>query len=267
MYLRLYDNTSMKLELFPTFNKRVEYINENLFNNVLHETYYNICSRNFKNKNQIENIENRWLGIKVVNKPNKDEKLKATLNYIAGYLLGEKEYPINIKIRRYLELSRLSDPTQNELVELNSLKNNVLYCKSQKFRDNRKDFIIMINSHMENLLMHNLNKLEQIENREYTEQFMYDYTIDRLNVCNDIKYKISSTVDTLHTNIIKKENLFREIQSEYKNIQNSDDTIKYISNIVKDIKKIDSDNIYLEKQIEYLNDEYLMATELIYNNN
>jgi len=165
--------------------------------------------------------------------------------------LGEKEYPINIKIRRYLELSRLSDPTQNELVELNSLKNNVLYCKSQKFRDNRKDFIIMINSHMENLLMHNLNKLEQIENREYTEQFMYDY----------------STVDTLHTNIIKKENLFREIQSEYKNIQNSDDTIKYISNIVKDIKKIDSDNIYLEKQIEYLNDEYLMATELIYNNN
>jgi len=63
MYLRLYDNTSMKLELFPTFNKRVEYINENLFNNVLHETYYNICSRNFKNKNQIENIENRWLGI------------------------------------------------------------------------------------------------------------------------------------------------------------------------------------------------------------
>jgi len=267
MYLILYNNTNMKLELFPTFNERVEYINENLFNNKEHETYYNICSRNFSNKDQIKNIENRWLGIKVVNKPNKDEKLKATLNYIAGYLLGAKEYSINSKIRRYLELSRLSEPTKNELVELNSLKNNVLYCKNYKARDNRKDLIIMINSHMEELLKYNLDKLEQIENREYTEQFMHDYTIDRLNVCNDIKDKILSIVDILQTNIIKKETLFREIQTEYKNIQNSEDTIKYISNIIKDIKKIYSDNVYLEKQIEYLNDEYLMATEFIYNNN
>jgi len=267
MYLKLYNNTNMKLELFPTFNQRVEYINENLFNNKEHEIYYNICSRNFSNKDQIKNIENRWLGIKVVNKPNKDEKLKATLNYIAGYLLGAKEYSINSKIRRYLELSRLSEPTKNELAELNILKGNVLYCKNYKARDNRKDFVIMINSHMENLLRHNLDKLEKIENREYTEQFMYDHTLERLNVCNDIKDKIISIVDTLQNNTIKKETLFREIQAEYKNIQNSEDTIKYISSIMKDIKKIDSNNIYLEKQIEYLNDEYLMATEFIYNNN
>lgn len=304
MKVKLAYNNQLNLPKFKTFQERVDFILEHIFNNqeildkttgITYEKYYNINSVNMTEE-QHKNLRKRWIGIKRVNLPYPDESFKKTIDYLTGYLLSGKDYSAKHDIHRFKELMRRKHSKREkdklndqEKLELENLKKNVIYYKIRPQSSSKNSFVFYENKPYERFMKNRLNEINQIINiviklnseceLDGNEKYIYElntYPIDELlnikirlenniALCKEIKKKVKRKIKQISELKQQIEQLELEIKNNYKILKEdrkNEDLFKKIVNNTKTIRKIKSDIEFLELEIEELTDDYLQITEL-----
>lgn len=271
MKLQLAYDNELELTNLPTYRGRVSYINNNIFNNsdyifnesensskrkMTFEEFYNIRSLHPRNEVEEKQIRSRWLGVKRVGSPHKDEHFKLTFDFIAGYLLYCKEYSARHNIHMYKLLKRKDGKEPiltEEKRELDRLEKNVI-----SFRDGSDGGVVFyFNQPFENFLKRRLKEEENIEVANRISRIIQDCKKLRMQgrrIDKDIQSKEEDLI------FIKS-----EIQSDYQELKkdrNNNSLFESITESIMKIRRIEQDIYYLEVELKNLVDDYLQLTEL-----
>lgn len=268
--IKLYDNKIIRLKNFETFEERLKYIQKKIFNKKKYNEYYNICNLKYRENSQKQkDIIKRWLGYKVVGKPEPQDHIKNILNYLGIYLLGAKDYSCNKAINRYIKLKNLKKEdirlSKKQTEEYKELKNRIIFHKK---KSKGKDIIFYLNLEMQQLLHKRLQELKEKKYKDYTEKFMIRNIENRLNICEDTITECINNNNKIAYNKQKINKLYDLLKKEYELMKESKDKtqIDYIERLCKQIKLLEEENNYLVKQNIKLRDDYYAATEYIYCN-
>ncbi len=256
--LKLYDYNAdtnrgnIPLPRLFSFQERVDYIKKNIFEINRYNQYYT-------------QSKNRWLGIKVVNKPNKMENVKFTLDFIAGYLLNSREYTTHDDKKEYLELfekDNIGELTSDERIRLLFLQGEVLYHKPVQSYRISKNMIFMKNRNYESLL-NGILKLEINKDDTYnhTPVYCFNKTYDDWNDIIKIKRQLNDISSALTNLKNKKKNIKNDICNLMENVKDDNSTVSKIIDNSKMIKNINEKIGYANKKIRELYDDYLFVTE------
>lgn len=264
VYLKLYDfNESKKqgklsLPRLITFEERLSYINENIFNVKKYDVYYTQCP-------------NRWLGIKIVNRPVKNENVKFTLDFVTGYLLNSKEHNAHHIKKRYLELLSLKsldvDFTPELQNELSEIQKDIIYHKPSKSFAIGKNLVFIINKKYElfiqNCLVFYQNALKNSKNSNYTTEYVLDKTVEVLETLHQIKSEARENVVKIVSLKSRRNDLKQIIKEDYLKVKLEKTAI--VSSIIKnsiELKQINDEIKYTDERLAVLQSEYMFLTEL-----
>lgn len=254
MKVRLYDNNTVELNLnLNTFQDRVAYIDDKIFSNKKYKNYYDTNSQ-------------RWIGVKVVNKPYPTQHIRSVLDFLTGYIVGAKDYSAKKDINKFFKLveikSHATKPmTFDEQIEFDKLKNNVLYYKS-----GINNIIFYINRNAERDMQKALERLQSLGYKDYTIQFAISDLQNRLEVCEQTKKSCRQIIKNLQKSQEKKEKLLTLVKNYsimIDKMKRNTKLLKIIS-IINEVQQLDKDIKYNNNLIVQLYDDYFMATEFIY---
>lgn len=267
MNLKLYDFDPLtnqgliRLERYSTFQERNEYIKGNIFKNEKYNSYYT--------------DSDRWLGVKVVGKKNKDEHVKHALDFIANYLLNSKELSTHSLKKRYLQLLHLKslegDSFADEMEdELSVLEKSIVYRRPTNSFKISKNFIIVENKEYANFLTQCLKKHRSTIHLEsvfdYTEQYCLLETIHSLMKMNETMAEIKENLHRVEVLKSKIRRLEKTIQEEYVNIRENKMAVSSIVFMAKEIKLAKDEVKHIRFSISELYDDYYFLTEHRVNN-
>ena len=276
--IRLYDGNYITLKKLHTLKERWQFVQENVFNKKINQEdsdlktygdYYNVFNDKYNEKdNEQKVLIDRWLGYKIVGKPEPQEHTKAMMNFLTTYLLNAKDYSCNKAINTYLKLNKkinngleLSD---DETSEYNHIKGRIIFHKKN---NKGKDIIFYVNTEMEDLLKLRIQELKNKKYKDYTEFYMIKNLEDRLNICKESVNKCLINNKKIEQNKDEIEKIYNLIKQEYEIMKDLKDksNIKYIEKLCKKLKSLEDENKYLIKENINLRDDYYIATEYIYN--
>ena len=249
---------------FPKLNNtrdRLEFVIDRILEDEELAKYYNplsIHSKDLTNK-QFEEIENRWLGIKVVGKPDKKEHIKGFLDYLTGYILNGRDLSHRFNIRRFYRLTYTSELNEEEAQEFNELKKQVIY--ADLTRQGLNDSVIfMRNFEIEDLLKARVIELEQKSDRDYSEDFILYNIKERLLRTKEIVdeiYLLKNKIDSSKSMIeITKE----ELKESFRNKDFNKESYIGKADYIKELK---SDINYYRELAKERTVEYMICTELM----
>lgn len=227
--LILYNGERLMLPELDSFQERLKYLEENLFDIKEYQIYYGFTYKdkekgiyNRFTKEKSKDIENRWLGVKKVGSKQLNETLKNTLDYLATYLLSCKDFDSKDQIK-----NRTSE-------DCFLYKNN--------------DVIFFVNSIVEKFLLDNKKTARYDKCQEL--KMNCKKAISEIKKFKQLKIKL--------TNEIKKEYEYMKLLKDKKNI---DEALNSISNMTVELKRAKKEIKYIECQIQDLYSEYLYITE------
>lgn len=273
MKLRLAYENELELTNLPTFRGRVSFINSNIFNNkenmlsekegkiMSFEEFYNITSSVDRSEVEEMQIKDRWLGIKRVGSPHKDESMKMTLDFIATYLLNSKEYSSRSDIHELKKLQKKkvsSSIDKAEAKELERLKKNTIFYKIGSRSSDEEDIVFYFNKGYEDMLKRRVKEesLPLIENKITNCKKLRGLANQKAKKYNGIKEKILNVESG-----IKK--YYQDLKDDRKNAE----LFNKIIFMVKSARRLEKELGYLEEELKILTDDYLQETELQININ
>lgn len=289
MKINLVCNTKLELPSKLSFNKRVKYINKNIFNNkmiinndntkkkkqITYENYYNLNSLSKFPKYINKNIKKRWIGIKRPNMPYPDDTFKNTFDHLANYLLSSKDYSAKKYIHSFAKLKRkkfknkkLNEDEQNEFQKI---RKRILFYKILPRTKMNDDIIFYKNIKYENFIKNKLKKIEieLLKNKNpHKIQDLHRMKIRLTKDLNDIKdikskvEKYKNEIDKHRNNISSYKSEINKLYGDLKIDKNNEILFNEIVSIMDQIRKLKNNIKFLEEQIRYLTDDYLIITEL-----
>lgn len=266
MKLQLAYNNELELPNLPTFRGRVSYINNNIFNNedymvneennkMTFEEYYNINSLKGRSKIEEEQIKNRWLGVKRVGSPFKDESMKLTIDFITGYILSCKEHSVKHETHMFklLKKKQIRDELNSEeFTELKKLEKNVI-----SYRFSEEDIVFFFNHSYENFIKKREKEVEDSRIKLSLQK--------QISTCKKLRSKakiIDRKIKNVESQITDIEELIKEKYKTLKQNRNNKELFVEISNSIKLIRKLKKNIEHFEFDLKYLVDDYLQITEL-----
>jgi hypothetical protein len=263
--LRLYDGKNIWVKFYDTYQERLNFINKEIFSKSKYNNYYNITDPSLFQDNSNE-ISNRWLGIKIINRPNKNEHTKVILDFLSGYLAGSRDHSYKIIIKRYYELLDIIKNTkenkekESALEEISRIKVNFLYIKNS---GDKRDFIFYENIPAEEFITKNILRFKSKKKKSRTDNFMMYDLMNRLNIATYSKNKCLEYKDRISKNLKEKEELIKLLKVEYELIEKNDDNFDNITYFLRRINEIEEENYYFDQEIQNFYDNYLYSTEYI----
>jgi hypothetical protein len=198
----------------------------------------------------------RWLGIKIVNRPHKNETVKFTLDYISGYLLNSRDFNINDKKKIYLE--------DLQLGKENKLEASVLYRKPSKSFKQSKNFIVMVNDAYEDHLAECITRFNE-ELKHSDQPFTHTYCFNKaqleLDRLREIMKELKALLNESAELTVDIDNSKNKISDIYKECQNKKDIVTEAKNLASKIKINKKEIKYIEIKIHELYEEYYFITE------
>lgn len=247
----------INLKNLYTFQERLDFLKNEVFNKERYKIYYKFLDYE-EDKNLIKNLskydnnkmDDRWLGTKKVGSPIINNHVRNVLNAITTYLLNAKELTVDHKIKRYILLRQRNiskTATQEELDELQSLEQYVLFCKTFPRRHKKEPIIFFIN--------------------EYIELMFKENNKEKYDECQELKEKVNKVINKI--NLLKKENsdLKVKIKQKYIEIKNKnnkkvkDKIFDEINGYVLQLAYNDEYILFLENEIANLASDYKYLTE------
>lgn len=244
----MYDGKSISLPNLFTYEERLKYIKENIFNKEHYRIYYGFTNENEKLDND---FTNRWLGMKKENSDSINYQVRNTINYLTTYLTNAKEFSTDHLIKKYLILKKKFENNSindKEIKDYNNLCNNVLYIKVFPRRHNKEIIIFYVNDNVENIF----------KNKELKE---------KLKECQQIKDDVIKYSDKIKELNKENDNLFKFLQQEYqfmketKDKQEKSEIMNTINKYILKLKEVENEIIYLEMKISGLCSDYKYLTE------
>lgn len=241
--LTLFDGKKIHLKNLPSFKERIAYINSTLFNNATYFDYY------------LDNIKERWLGKKIVNRPYPLEHVKSTLNIIATYLLLSNDLH-DTYAKRFLTLHKKSLKklmTEEEQKEYTYLRKNIYYHKQTKSTRIDQVVIFICEIDFENTLNESIRIFENCN--DFTSAHILKRLFFKTECINEIKEKAfsySNLISQLTRTIAQNKKLISKIYTT-ENLKMSIDTLLKLS---REIKTLNNDIRFYESQIKDLYDQY-----------
>lgn len=267
MKLQLAYENILELPNLPTFRERVAYVNSNIFDNkqymtenenekITFEDYYNKNSLTERDELEWSQVVERWLGVKRVGSPYKDESVKLTIDFIAGYLLGSKDVSMKHEVHKYKVLQRkklqneeLSDIETKELKTLN--KYIVAYSLLGE------ELVFMFNDTYERQLKDTLKHIKDEKSRKRIKSSIKKCGLLRIKAMNTSK-QIKSLSKKIDKNMIKAKGFYRELKDN----KNNESLFSEIVGLIKQTRNTKSKINALEYDLYCLIDDYLQITEL-----
>ncbi len=240
MNIKFKPNSKLWLIEFNTYSERLAFLNNEILSHLI-----------------------GYIGNEGTNK--KDlytEKLGNLFDIMAEYLISTPEYSTKRQKKRYCELIKKENKTTEEVQEFNRLKRNVLYYRSYKKRECRHELVFYVNAKMEQLLLKNICNYLSQERLGYTEQFMLKNSIARLNICRNNKEKCKAYGKLIDEYRQKLINIEQSIQAKYDKLKQNKESLMEIVKLAEEMQNTKEEIVFIEKQIEYLYDEYILATEI-----
>lgn len=240
MNIKLKPNTKLWLIEFNTYSERLAFLDNEVLSKLI---------------DYIGKDDTRKKGLYI-------ERLDNLFDIMAEYLISTPEYSVKIQKKRYCELIKKENKTVDEIQEFNKLKKNVLYYKAFKKRECKHELVFYVNTKIEQLLFKNIGNYLSQEKLGYTEQFMLKNSITRLNICRNNKEKCKlyrKQIDEYQQRLLS---IQRDICQRYGELKQNKDSIMEIVKLAEELQNTKEEIVYIEKQIEYLYDEYVLATEI-----
>ena len=145
MKIRAYNGKVIDFPRLETVQERIDFIVENVLEDKELAKYYNPMSDIAIKELDIDEhnkIADRWLGIKVVGKPDKQEHIKGFLDYLAGYILNAKDLSQKGNYREFYNLVYKDELNEVESKRFNELKKLVVYADMTKQGFNSSSILI-----------------------------------------------------------------------------------------------------------------------------
>lgn len=270
MKLQLAYDNELELPNLPTHRGRVNYINKNMFDSkdlifdeecgkkrMSFEEFYNIRSLETRSEIEEKQIRDRWLGVKRVGSPNKDEHVKLTLDFIAGYILYCKEHSAKHEVHMYKLLkrksSRKSGLTESEEEEFKKIKRDVISCRL----DSDKEIVFYFNRPYESFLKRRIKTEKDTVIKERLSAM--------IKSCKELRRSAKITDNRIKDIEGRIADLRNEIKVKYEKLskdRNNTAAFEIITKKIKSIRALENDIYYLDVELENLTDEYLQITEL-----
>lgn len=275
-----YDNY-LELPNLPTHRGRINYINRNIFDNqdsiynkdndtdkstsdMTFEKFYNIRSTIPRSDTDEQQIRSRWLGVKRVGSPYKDESMKMTLDFIAGYIVYCKEYSVKHDIhtfkllkKRQAGITRQKELTEDELEELDRIEKNILAYRLFKGSSDKDDIVFYYNRPYENFLKRRV--------KTETDESVLKRLENQIKTCKHLRIQARQKNEL----ILKKENKIKTLKNQSKRLykqlksnRNDESLLKTIVSKIKLTRKIERDIHGLEIDLGNITDNYMQITEL-----
>ena len=261
MKVTTYNGKAIQFPKLNTASERIDFIVDNILEHNEWSKYYNPMSDvALKELNQEDflDIENRWLGIKVVGKKNKQEHIKSFLDYLAGYILNARDLSQKDNYREFYKLAYCNELTTEEQNRLKELKKIVIYADITK-QSFDKSTILIRNIEFEELMKVRIDELKsQHDSLDYSGRFIIEDLEDRMLTC---KYIIDEVIDLSNkinqqSNIIK--NKVESFKDKFKAIDNRDEVVA-LARSYTDSKELLR---WYKQRIKELIEEYQLITEL-----
>lgn len=195
-----------------------------------------------------------------------EEYGERVLNCLAAYIVQCEEFSIKPYLKRRKEVLAIKQLDKREEKVLNDINSKIIYIKSYPKRSIHKDVIFIVNKKEEKHIKENIDKFLLLENKGYTESFIYNDLIKRQKTCRESRELCRKCKEQINRNYIEVEKIKKAIQEEYKIMKESKDKsrINMIIKLSRQMKELIEGICYLEKQIRELYDAYYQATELVY---
>jgi methyl-accepting chemotaxis protein len=246
--LKLYDSNDLidegilELTPFDSYKDRLEHINKNILRVERYVEYYN--------------DKDRWLGIKLIGKPNKQENVKHTLDYLSGYLLYSKDFETRPLIIEYLELMKDDDRSKEEENRIKEIESLILYKRESNSCKISKNLIFILNQKYEEFIHNALGRHKKQEHKGYTEVYIEKKANEEINIISNIKNNIARLTKELKDKRDKIHNNKIVIGELYTDKTNAETIVK----LSKQIKEFKKEIAYIINNIEELCSEYFFIT-------
>lgn len=255
-----YDGKSISFPKLNTARERIDFIINNILEDELLAKYYNPSSEisiQGLNSNDYKEIEDRWLGIKIVGKPNKREHIKGFMDYLAGYILNAKDLSQKSNYKEFYNLAYKQDLTFEETERLNELKEKIIYADITK-QGIDKSSILIRNCDLEQLMKDRLEDMIKMNNNSYTCKFMINDLKMRINRCQSIIEEVVelSSLINIQNKIIK--NRLDSFKEKFKVVSDRNEIVELGKQYTndKDLLK------WYKLRVNELIDDYKLITEL-----
>lgn len=247
MRFKFFDGIIKNFPELNTFRERLGFLNDEIFNPII------------KPEDNEEVIEQKTSYKKYYN--SHTFEITNALKYLTTYLLGAKNYSVKHCISRYIDLKKKyknKTITAQEKIELNELKKSVIY-------DDKK-LVFFENVAMEQQLKNALVRLKDKKDKDYSENFMFDYIGNSIQNIKKCKVEVREHQNKIKkiTNEIKK--IKHIISNDYETYKETKDKsfLTNVDGLIKEINKNKEDIINYKNKIKILCDDYLLDTELQY---
>ena len=209
------------------------------------------------NGNDYKEIEDRWLGIKIVGKPNKREHVKGFMDYLAGYILNAKDLSQKSNYREFYNLAYKQDLTFEETERLNEFKELIIYADITKQGFERSSILIR-NCEFEQLMEDRLEDMTKTDDLSFTCKFMVNDLKMRVERCKSIIEEVIELSD-----LIKKQN--KIVKNRLDNFKEKFKVVNDRNEIIELAKQYTNDKDLLKwykLRVNELIEEYKLITEL-----
>lgn len=273
MKFKLHNHKELNLPKKLAFDKRVDLIVNEILENPEHEFYYNKNSLRLRD-GQIQNIVDRWLGVKRVNMPHKDETLKISFDILSTYLIYSNDYSAKDDIHIFVTLMNRSKSkrqkdllTNDEESNLFNLKSDVIFYRIHPKSSNKESVVFFENKKYERFLNKRIKFLKEMLEIEYdkdTETTLHRLISNRKSI-GELKNKakhLFNKINNYKEDVNESKLVVKELYSKLRDNKDDLKTIDLIKVNLTNIKHYQSQINILEEEIKSLSDDYMQLTEL-----
>lgn len=268
MKLKLAYDNELELSNLPTFKGRVSYIKHNIFNNGDYLTnrkcgknytfkeFYNISSPEGRTEIEEEQIVDRWLGVKRVGSPFKDESMKLTMDFVTTYLLSSKDNSVRSEVHEFKVLKNKevnNSINEGEMKTLEKLNKNIIF-QNVKSNISEEETVFYFNKKFENTLKRRFKENDDEKLKE------------KITTCKNLRGKARKKAQAYNRTLRKIEDIKLEIKNDYqllKENKKNNCLFHEITSKVKNTRKLKRELHYLEYELKNLADDYYLETELV----
>lgn len=261
-----YNQQSINFPQLNTTQTRVDFINDNILEDVELAKYYNPISIHSKDlsKQEVEEVENRWLGIKVVGKPDKREHIKGFLDYLAGYILGAKDFSMKCDYRKFWKLAYNDEISDEDKAWFYDMKENRVVYGDLTRQSLENSTLLIRNIEYENMLKDRINSINDVakvyKSSNYDGINTKQRAVDILNRCQSIVDEVKMLDVDLGVWEIALSETRNKLKSSYadKDGFNKEEFLR----LSKVFKKTKEEIKFTKLRLKELCDEYVNVTEL-----